>query len=303
MNKGKFLLFFILSGFFSSSAKGQSLDYLCDSIFHAVQEESEQMLKNLGPSYRDLKALFDTNDVDMMNYQVGLKQKDLEYHIRKDMKSLKKFAKRENIRLNKLEKVEFIYKIDSNDEGYKYSYVQAKCVNGSRTYNLHFVLIELNDAWFYGEGLRIEKVQVVKEEIPDYDKIDRELERKQAEREKARIKAEEDKKKAEEEARKQKEKEEKARIKEEEKAKRIKEKEERERLKAEEAKKREEAIEQKRKEREEAKRLREEEKEKARIKREEEKKRKAEEKKLAEEKKKLEEKKKKQEEKEKKKSD
>jgi len=314
MNKGKFLLFFMLSGFFSESLKAQNLDSLCDSVFHAVQEENEVMLKNLGPTYRDLKALFDTNDVDMMNYQVGLRQKELEYNTRKDMKHLRKFAQREHIRLGNLVKTEYVYQIDSNEEGYHYSYVQAKYINGTRSYILHFVLIELNDSWFYGEGLRIEKVEVVQEEVPNYEKIDRELERKQKEREKARIKAEEDKKKAEELAKKQKEKEEKERLKAEEKAKKIKEKEERERLKAEEAQKREEAKEKKQKEREEAKRLREEEKEKARIKREEEKKRKAEEKRLAEEKKKqekeeaeekkkLEEKKKKQEKKEKKKAD
>ncbi len=297
MNKGKILLFFILYGFFSSTVKAQNLDYLCDSIMHAVQEESEVMLKNLGPSYRDLKALFDTNDVDMMNYQIGLRQKELEYRNRKDMKSLRKFAKREKIKLAKLEKTEYIYQIDSNEEGYRYSYAKAKCVNGSRPYILHFVLIELNDEWFYGEGLRIEKVEVVTEEVQDYDKIDRELERKQKEREKARLKAEEDKKKAEELARKQKEKEEKERLKAEEKAKKLKEKEERERIKAEEVKKREEAKEQKRKERAEAKRIREEEKEKTRLKREEEKKQKEEEKKRKEEEKKKAEEKKKDEEK------
>lgn len=292
MKQSKFLLLILL--FSWSSTKGQDLDYLCDSVFHAVKMENSSMLMDLCPTYSDLKTVYDTTDMELANYKIGLRQKDLEYSTRKDMKNLKKQAKRDDVNLENIEKTEYVYEVLSNADGYRYAYVQAKCTYRDQPLILHFALIELNAKWFYGEGLRLQKLEVVKEETPNYEVIDRELERKQKEREKARIKAEEEKKKQEEIARKQKEKEEKERLKAEEDAKKLKEKEEKEKLKAEQKKKKEEELEAKRKQRElekeeqkkkreqekeEARKKREKEKEEARKKREEEKKKKEEEKK------------------------
>ncbi|MBI1223560.1 MAG: hypothetical protein GC180_13240 [Bacteroidetes bacterium] len=260
MRRNKFLLFFMLLSSFVG--KAQDLDYLCDSVLNAVVQESNSKLLELCPGYHDLKSAYDTTDVEIMNYQIGLRQKELEYDTRKSMKNLKRFAKNEHISLTHLEKIEYVYEVLSNQDGHKYAYVQARCVTKEQPCILHFVLIELNDDWFYGEGLRLEKLKVEKEVTPNYEQIDRELERRQEARElaqeKARLDAEKEKKKLEEEALKQKEKQERDSAKAAVSAKREKEKELREQERAEQKRIREEARKQREKEIEDARRKREE---------------------------------------------
>lgn len=255
---------------------------MCDSVLHAVKQESKEMLTDLCPGFQDLKAVFDTSDIEMMKYQIGLKQKELQYRSGQDMKRLTKFARSHHVTLRKLEKTEYIYKIEKTADGYRYANVRIKCLYRSRPYILYFVLIELNSSWYYGEGLRLEKQEVIEEVIPDYDKIDRELERKHLAREKARLKVIEDQKKQEENAKKEKEKEEKEQAKLEELKIKEAEKAKKEQLKEEEAKRRELEREKKRLAREEAKKKREKEIAEARKKREDEKKAKEEERKKKE---------------------
>lgn len=260
-----FLFLFLLFGL---KSEAQQIHAVCDSVFAAVRQESPEKLQDVCPGYSDLKAVYDSTDLEMMNYQIGLRQKELEYLTRKDMKALVKYAKSEKIRLSDLEKKEL--KIDSQktEEGQSYAHIRIDCEARSKPYILHFVLISLNGNWFYGESLRIEKVEVVKEETPNYEEIDRELERKRQEREKEkqrvieaekerledsvaqRVKEEKIKQKEEETARRQKEKEEKEKLKQEELARKQKEKEERERLRLEKEKQKKAEQEAKEKERE-----------------------------------------------------
>lgn len=202
MNKGKYFLFFILFLINTKGIFAQNLDFLCDSVLRAVQLESPKKLMDLCPDYKALKASYDTNDVEKLNYEIGLKQKELEYWTSRDMKKLKKYAEKEHVDLAKLLKTELVYEVLSNEDGRRYAHVQAKCLHRSQRYILHFVLIEINVSWFYGEGLRMEKVLLPKEEVPDYEKIDQERERKAQEREKARLRAIQEQKKQEDSLRK-----------------------------------------------------------------------------------------------------
>lgn len=205
MNKGKYFLFFILFLINPKGMYAQDLDFLCDSVVLAVQLESPKRLMDLCPDYKALKAVYDTNDIDQLNYQIGLRQKELEYWTSRDMKNLKKYAGKEHIDLAKLLKSEYVYEVLSNEDGHRYAHVQAKCQHRSQPYILHFVLIELNESWYYGEGLRMEKLVMPKEEVPNYEKIDQERERKAQEREKARLRAIEAQKRQEDSLHKQEE--------------------------------------------------------------------------------------------------
>ncbi|TNE79511.1 MAG: hypothetical protein EP332_10595 [Bacteroidetes bacterium] len=279
----KLLVFWCILGLAFSAKASDSLSYMADSVLHAVQETSVSKLQDLVPSYADLKTVYDSTDEEMMNYQIGIRQKELEFLTRRDMKRLAKFAKREKIGLNRLEKVEEHLPIATNEKGYRYARSFMLCNAGNRQFKLHFVLIELNNQWFYGEGLSIEEIQVAKEIVPDYDKIDADLEKRREDREKARLKAIEDKRKAEEaekkriekeelEKKKQAEKEEKARLKKEKEEKKQKEKEEKERLKKEkELKKKQEQEEKERLKKEKEEQKKKELEEKERLKKEKEK--------------------------------
>lgn len=258
------------------------MNYICDSVLKSVKEQSVSMLQSLTPAYKDLKVAYDSTDAEMMNYQIGLRQKELEYFTRRDMKRLVKHAKKEKIALDKLEKIEADFPIQTNDKGYGYSYAHVKCAYRNREFKVHFVLIELNDKWFYGEGLYIEELEVAKEVVPDYDKIDAELEKKRKEREEARKKAEEEKIKAALEEQKRLEKEKKAKEKEEERLRKEKEKEEKAKEKARLKEEKERLKKEKEAAREEKKRLKKEEQERKAKEKEEAKKKKEEERKLKE---------------------
>ena len=315
MNVGKYLFFsffyLILTFDIKAQDKDPDLDWLCDSVMAAVNESSKEKLRALVPSYKDLKVLYDTNDVDMMMYQIGVRQKELEYWTSRDMKRLVKSAKSNRVSLAKLKSVEYDYPILQNEEGRRFTHVQAKCTLQTKSFIVHFVLIELNNEWFYGEGLRMEKIEIPVEQKPDYDLIDAEREKriesrrrriekqereqerqvlreqKEKERvEKERLKEEERKRKEEEQAKKEEQK----RLEEERK---LAEQKEKERLKEQEKKRKEEEQAKKEEEQrllEEKKKA--EKKEKERLKKEEKKKKEEERAKKEEEKRLLEEKKK-----------
>src|SRR5690606_1987189 len=106
MGKGKYLLFLIFILMQSKDLKSQDkdpdLDWLCDSVMNAVNNASKEKLRALVAGYKDLKVLYDTNDIEMMMYQIGVRQKELEYWTSRDMKRLVKSAKSNRINLAKL---------------------------------------------------------------------------------------------------------------------------------------------------------------------------------------------------------
>jgi DNA polymerase III gamma/tau subunit len=233
--KGKYLFFclFLVNSF--QLAGQDSLSALCDSVFQAVIRQSAGDLQKLTPGYKDLRSVYDSSDVEMMIYQIGLRQKELEFYTRKDMKKLIKYARSEKIKLGQLEKTEADHPVEKNEKGYSYARASVSCRHAKKQYALYFTLIELNGKWFYGEGLRIEKKAIVEEAVPDYEAIDREAERKKKAREEAARKLETEREKARETEKKRIEKEAAEKTKEEAAEKKRLEKEEAEAQKAKEA--------------------------------------------------------------------
>lgn len=276
-------------------------DAVADSVVVAVRLGSESKLKDLSPGYKDLRAVYDSSDLDMMNYQIGIRQKEIEFACRMDMKRLRKYAKSEKIRLSDFQVLEIHQDIQKYERGTRYSRAWILGQVGRGQYKLHFVLIELNGAWFYGEGLRMERLETPIEVTPDYEAIDRELERKKAAREKKIEDLEKEKqkeaeriRKEEEKARKEKEQEEERIKKEAEKKQKEEEKLMKEKEKEEERKKKEQLKEAERIRKEEEQRLKEKErKEKELLKEAEKEKREAEQKQKEKERKEKEQQKKK----------
>ncbi len=171
--------------FIGVEAKAQSLPDLCDSIFKALKYEKFDSLKKFIPTYKQLSATYDSLDMERQAQQILISQKSMVISLRRSFKSLTKQAKAIKMPLKKMEMEDLRHIVQSYD-GKKYSNVEIDCRYRNRGGTLYFTVIKLNDNWYLGEDLRILKREV--EETPNYEKIDRDLERRQEKREQTREK-------------------------------------------------------------------------------------------------------------------
>lgn len=260
----------------SASVQGQSISKICDSIFNAIKYEKFDSLKKFIPTYNELRATYDSLEMERQAQQILVSQKMMVISLKRSFKSFQKQAKSIKIPLKKMEKEQLRHLVQTYD-GKKYSNVEVDCRYKNRGGTVYFTIIELNDKWYLGEDFRILKREV--EETPNYEKIDRALERKQQKRQQLR---EKNKEQAVQDSIKnakkliiQAEKAKQDSLKQLKKQERLRERAERDSLKAEKKRK----LEEKRKARKEAQRKRKEEKAKLKAQREAEKKKKQEEKK------------------------
>lgn len=179
------LVFLLLGGW---SVRAQTLVGLCDSIFEALRYEEFDSLKQFIPSYKQLKVMYDSLDMERQPQQILIAQQRAEYSLKQSFKSFKKQAKQIKMPLKKMEKGEMRHLVQTY-EGKKYSNVEVDCQYKNRGATLFYTVIELNNAWYLGEDIRMMEREV--EVTPDYDKIDKALERRQEKREQERIKAKE----------------------------------------------------------------------------------------------------------------
>jgi hypothetical protein len=177
-----------LTALLYAPAKGQTLNGICDSIFEAIRYEEFDSLKQFFPSYKDLKTTFDSMDIEKQAQQILIAQKSGEYALKRSFKNFKKEAGNLKIPLDKMEKISMRHKVQSY-EGKNFSIVEAECQYRNRGATIYFTVIELNNVWYLGEEFRIEKREVEME--PDFEKIDRDAERRREKREKAKIEAHE----------------------------------------------------------------------------------------------------------------
>lgn len=177
-----FILLLFLGG---TSAKAQSLTEIADSIFNAIKYEKFDSLKKFIPTYKELRTTYDSLDMERKAEQILVAQKMMVVSLRRSFKSFSKQAKQIKMPLKKMEKVQLRHLVQTYD-GKKYSNVEIDCRYRNRGGTIYFTTIKLNDKWYLGEDFRILKREV--EITPDYDKIDRALERKQEKREQLRQK-------------------------------------------------------------------------------------------------------------------
>jgi hypothetical protein len=184
----RYISILLLTALLYAPAKGQTLEGVCDSIFEALRYEEFDSLKQFFPSYRDLKTTFDSMDIDKQAQQILIAQKSGEYALKRSFKSFKKEAGNLKMPLDKMEKVSMRHKIQTY-EGKQFSIAEVECQYRNRGATIYYTVIELNNVWYLGEDFRIEKREVEME--PDFEKIDRDAERRREKREKAKIEARE----------------------------------------------------------------------------------------------------------------
>ena len=185
MNRFLGYIFITLFLFGGAVAKSQSISNICDSIFNAIKYEDFDSLKKFIPTYKELSVTYDSLDMERKAEQILISQKSMVISLRRSFKSFQKQAKQIKIPLKKMEKEQLRHLIQTYD-GKKYSNVEMDCRYRNRGGTIYFTIIELNNKWYLGEDFRILKREI--EETPDYDKIDRALERKQEKREQQREK-------------------------------------------------------------------------------------------------------------------
>lgn len=180
----KYLLIgFLLFG--GLTVRAQTLAGVCDSIFNAIKYEKFDSLKKFIPTYKELSATYDSLEMERQAQQILISQKSMQIALKRSYKSFTKQAKSLKIPLKKMEKEDMRHLVQSYD-GKKYSNVEIDCRYRNRGGTIYFTVIELNDKWFLGEDFRILKREV--EETPNYEKIDRDLERRREKREQEREK-------------------------------------------------------------------------------------------------------------------
>lgn len=170
------------------ASSGQTLPGLADSLFAALKYEEFDSLKPFIPTYRELKTTFDSMKINKGTEDVFLDEKRMQYTLKQSFKTLKTEASILDMPLRKLEKDQIRHMI-LDHEGKEYSIVEIDCHYKARLATVYFTAIKLNNAWYLGEEFRIEKREA--EEIPNYEKIDREAERRREKREAAALAAKE----------------------------------------------------------------------------------------------------------------
>lgn len=181
-------IFFVFVFACAMTARSQTIEGLCDSVFEALRYSSFDSVKRFIPNYADLKVVYDSMDMERQPQQILIDQKTTEYKLKQSFKSFKKQADRLDIPLKKMEKGEVRHLVQKY-KGSKYSNVEIDCRYKNRGATIFFTVIELNNAWYLSEDIRMMEREV--EETPDYDKIDQALERRREKREQERIKAQE----------------------------------------------------------------------------------------------------------------
>lgn len=172
-----------------SIVHGQTLPGVADSIFMALRYEEFDSVKKFIPSYRELKTTYDSLDMERQEQQILIDQQTTVYYLGRSFKTLKKEANKLKVPLKQMEK-DAIRHLVLTHEGKKYSIVEVDCHYKKRYATIFYTVIELNDAWYLAEEFKIIKREI--EETPDYDKIDREAERKREKREQEKLQAREE---------------------------------------------------------------------------------------------------------------
>jgi hypothetical protein len=166
----------------TDSTAQHQLSSLCDSIIKAVKWNDKVLLLSLVPDKKALRAVYDSTDTEMFNYQVAAREKEIEWYTQRDLKKLNKWAGKNKVELNKIIVDKLAFPIYQNQNGVRFSNVLVSVSYRNRKFQIHFSVIELNEKWYYGDGLRMSELEVEQEQTPDYEAIDARLAQQRANR-------------------------------------------------------------------------------------------------------------------------
>lgn len=166
----------------TDSTAQRQLSSLCDSVIEAVKWNDKTLLLSLVPDKKALRAVYDSTDTEMFNYQVTAREKEIEWYTQRDLKKLNKWAGRNKVDLNKINVDKLAFPIYQNQNGVRFSNVLVAVSFRNRKFQIHFSLIELNEKWYYGDGLRMTELEVEQEQTPNYEAIDARLAQQRANR-------------------------------------------------------------------------------------------------------------------------
>jgi hypothetical protein len=136
-----------------------SLPRMCDSFYVLCGSEKMEDFKNFVPDIKYLRATFDTLAIEYREEQVVYRQQMLLRNLQKDYKRVLKFAKKEKLKISKLEKGNTDYDFGKDAKGNEYCYVTVTCMRRKKEYELKYLAIRLNKKWFVGDELKLERVE------------------------------------------------------------------------------------------------------------------------------------------------
>lgn len=137
---------------------------LGDTVWLALQHNSDQDLLSLVPGLDVLKATFDSLEIKNNPQVIRLKYNFISYRVSKQLKGLKRKASAEKIRFKtcELEQVRFQEGKDEKNNAFAYVYLEGR--KSKKTFRIQFVALQLNGYWYVADELKL----VFPEEDPFY---------------------------------------------------------------------------------------------------------------------------------------
>jgi hypothetical protein len=135
-----------------------TMPVLADSIFSAIRTRKFTEIEKYTPSLDDLKATYDTLEIDGSLKMVRIKHNYLMVNLRKQHVTLLKKAKAFKISLRNVELIEQSITYNTTDDGHRYAQVLYLVKKGKKKYIISFLAIKLIDKWYIGDHLKIRRL-------------------------------------------------------------------------------------------------------------------------------------------------
>lgn len=128
---------------------------LADSVFQALKLPRFDSLEVYTPSYPQIKATYDTMDLNQNDQFVLIKQQYLVHNLHKQFKELQIQAKRNKINLKYMELTDKTIRYGVHKDGHQFAQVTLKCMRNNKKFEIRFIAIKVLEHWYIGDELKL----------------------------------------------------------------------------------------------------------------------------------------------------
>lgn len=136
-----------------------SLTHLNDSFFKSLRYEDLERIRDFTPTYKQLKSTFDTLAIDYSLNQVLTRQQMMVFRLQKQYKKILKEAKKDKLKMKQLQLDDIKLEYGMDDKKNEFCVVTLKTSKRKHLYEISYIAIKLNDTWFLGDQLRMERLE------------------------------------------------------------------------------------------------------------------------------------------------
>lgn len=138
-----------------NSKKYVSISALDSQVLLCLKSNSYESLRTLIPMPKDLKIIFDSLSMEQSTLMVEMKYKYMVQNIKKQYKRLLEQLEYSRFNLQNASFGAMDLDCGEHEMGFKFCYVIHECEYFTKTADLSYLAIKLNDCWFLGDELRL----------------------------------------------------------------------------------------------------------------------------------------------------